>query len=92
VGAGWLWLGAFGVVALRGLLQPLPAPVAAAMYPGPERVAALARLATWRDLGAGLGPLAAGMLLPILPHALLYGATALALAVAALALRQQRGA
>ncbi len=88
IGFGALWPGALAVVLLRGLLQPLPAPVAAAAAPAAGRVAALARLATWRDLGAGLGPLAAGVLLPVLPPALLYGAAALALAAASLALRQ----
>jgi hypothetical protein len=88
IGFGALWPGALAVVLLRGLLQPLPAPVAAAAAPAAGRVAALARLATWRDLGAGLGPLAAGVLLPVLPPALLYGAAALALTAASLALRQ----
>ncbi|MBV1797208.1 MFS transporter [Siccirubricoccus sp. G192] len=92
IGGGALWLGALSVVLLRGLLQPLPAPVAAAAAPGPQRVAALARLATWRDLGAGLGPLAAGVLLPVLPPWLLYGAAALGLAAVSLALRRPAGA
>jgi hypothetical protein len=70
------------VVGLRGLLQPLPAPVAAARVPGTERVAALARLATWRDIGAGVGPLVAGVLLPLAPAALLYAAAALLLGAA----------
>jgi cytochrome c biogenesis factor len=73
------------VVGLRGLLQPLPAPVAAARARPEERVATLARLATWRDIGAGVGPLLAGVLLPVLPPLLLYGAVGLALAVASLA-------
>lgn len=90
IGLGALWTGAVLVVLLRGLLQPLPAPVAAAAYPGPGRVPALARLATWRDLGAGLGPLAAGLLLPVLPPWLLYGGTALVLAVAAVAVALPR--
>lgn len=86
MGLGWLWTGAVAVVLLRGLLQPLPAPVAAAEHPGPGRVAALARLATWRDIGAGLGPLAAGLLLPLVAPAPLYGGAALLLAASALAL------
>ena len=90
IGAGAIWLGAIAVVLLRGLLQPLPAPVAAAANPGAARVGALARLATWRDLGAGTGPLAAGLLLPILPAAVLYTATAIALVLAALAVGQRR--
>lgn len=85
IGSGLLWFGAVLVVMLRGLIQPLPAPVVAAANPGPDRVPALARLATWRDLGAGVGPLLAGALLPILPHWLLYGGAALLLAVSAAA-------
>ena len=61
--------------------------MAAAAAPGPARVGAVARLATWRDLGAGLDPLAAGVLLPVLPPWLLYGAAALGLVAASLALR-----
>ena len=90
IGVGVLWIGALAVVGLRGLLQPLAPPVAAALVPPTERVSALARLATWRDLGAGLGPLIAGALLPILPTWLLYGAAALALAVSALSLHLAR--
>lgn len=79
IGAGWLWVGSALVVGLRGLMQPLPAPVAAARAAPADRVGALARMATWRDLGAGLGPLVAGFLLPLLPPLLLYGAAALLL-------------
>lgn len=86
---GALWLGAVSVVVLRGLIQPLPAPVAAALHPGPERVRALTRLATSRDLGAAVGPLVAGALPPIMAKSILYGTTALLLAVAALAMREQ---
>ena len=91
VGDGALWVGALAVVLLRGLLQPRPAPVVAALHPGPGRVPALARLATWRDLGAGAGPLVAGVLLPLVPAALVYGVTAAALLAAALALRVRPG-
>lgn len=90
IGMGALWLGALGVVGLRGLLQPLAPPVAAALVPPADRVSALARLATWRDLGAGIGPLIAGVLLPILPIWLLYGAAALGLAASALSLHLVR--
>jgi hypothetical protein len=88
MGLGAVWSGAIAVVLLRGLIQPLPAPVAAAANPGPGRVRALARLATWRDLGAAFGPLAAGALLPVVPAFALYGMTALLLAGAALAMRR----
>jgi predicted MFS family arabinose efflux permease len=83
IGVGFLWSGALLVVLLRGLIQPLPAPVVAVENPGRDRVPALARLATWRDLGAGAGPLLAGALLPLVPHPLLYGAAALLLAISA---------
>jgi hypothetical protein len=84
IGAGALWVGAVLVVTLRGLIQPIPAPLVAIENPGGDRVPALARLATWRDLGAGAGPLLAGALLPVLPHSLLYGGAAVLLAVSAI--------
>ena len=59
-------------------------------FQGPPQ-SALARLATWRDLGAGIGPLIAGALLPIVPSSLLYGAAALGLAASALSLHMVRG-
>jgi hypothetical protein len=85
--AGLLWPAAVGVVTLlRGLIQPLPAPVTAALYPGAQRIPALARLATWRDLGAGVGPLVAGLLLPVIPPHFLYADTAALLAISAVAM------
>jgi len=85
IGAGLLWVGAILVVVLRGLIQPIPPPLVAIENPGRDRVPALARLATWRDLGAGAGPLLAGALLPIVPHEVLYGAAAVLLAGSAAA-------
>ena len=80
-----LWVGAVLVVVLRGLIQPIAAPVVALENPGRNRVPALARLATWRDLGAGAGPLLAGALLPLVAHEVLYGVAAALLAVSAIA-------
>lgn len=91
IGLGALWSGVIAVVLLRGLIQPLPALVAAEANPGPGRVRALARLATWRDLGAGIGPLVAGALLPVVAPSVLYGITAALLAGTALAMRGQSG-
>ena len=85
IGAGVLWVGAILVVVLRGLIQPIPPPLVAIENPGRDRVPALARLATWRDLGAGAGPLLAGALLPIVSHEVLYGAAAVLLAGSAAA-------
>jgi MFS family permease len=87
IGAGEFWLGAILVVIIRGLIQPIPPPLVALENPGRDRVPALARLATWRDLGAGAGPLLAGALLPIVPHEVLYGGAALLLATSAAAVR-----
>lgn len=91
VGIGLLWSGAVLVMLLRGLIQPLPAPVAAADNPGPARVPALAKMATWRDLGAGAGPLLAGLLLPVLPASLLYSGAAVLVAATAIGVAGRRG-
>jgi MFS family permease len=85
-----LWLGVLVTVVLRALLQPLPAPVVAEAYPGAARVAALARQATWRDIGAGAGPLVAGLLFPVAPVIVIYGGAAALLAAASLWLAVQR--
>lgn len=85
ISAGALWTGVVAVVLLRGMLAPLSAPVAAAANPGASRVIAIARMATWRDLGAGVGPLLAGIVLPVAPMAL-YAGSAAVLAAATLAL------
>src|SRR4051794_833041 len=85
IAIGALWAGVIAVVLLRGMLQPLPAPVAAAATPGSARVATIARMATWRDLGAGAGPLFAGIVLPFAPRGL-YLAAALVFAMSTLAL------
>ena len=71
---------------LRALIQPLPAPVVAEAYPGAGRVPALARQATWRDIGAGAGPLAAGLLFPIAPAGAIYLGAAVLLAGSSLLL------
>lgn len=84
-GIGWLWSCAAAIVVLRALQLPLLAPIVALHHPGPDRVRALAARSVWRDIGAGLGPLAAGLLLPVLSSLWLYGIPAVALALAALA-------
>ena len=84
-----LWVGVVTTVMLRALIQPLPAPVVAEAYPGAARVPALARQATWRDIGAGAGPLAAGLLFPVAPAAAIYvGAAALLAGSSLLLLRK----
>jgi predicted MFS family arabinose efflux permease len=80
----WLWIGAVGAITLRAISGPLSAPVVAAAYPGAARVPALARQATWRDIGAGAGPLVAGIVFPILSPLAIYGFAALVLCAASL--------
>ncbi len=84
LGGPLLWIGAIAVITLRALLQPLPAPVVAEAFPGPARVPALARQATWRDIGAGTGPLAAGVLFPIMPAIAIYAGAAALLAASSI--------
>ncbi len=90
-GTGWLWSCAAAIVVLRALQLPLLAPIVARRHPGPERVGALAARSVWRDIGAGLGPMAAGLLLPVLPAPWLYGLPAAMLAAAALACGRTAG-
>jgi MFS family permease len=84
-GLGWLWTCAAAIVVLRALQLPLLAPIVAHRTPGPERVQALASRSVWRDIGAGTGPLMAGLLLPFMSTFWLYSVPALLLAVAAVA-------
>ncbi|MEM9354674.1 MAG: MFS transporter [Pseudomonadota bacterium] len=84
LGGPLLWVGAVSVIVLRALLQPLPGPVVAEAFPGSARVSALARQATWRDIGAGTGPLAAGLLFPIFPAFGIYTGAALMLGASSL--------
>lgn len=83
--SGLLWGGAACIVVLRALQLPLLAPIVALRHPGPGRVQALAGRAIWRDIGAGTGPLVAGVLLPLVAAGWIYTVAALLLAGAALA-------
>lgn len=82
-GAGWLWSCAAMLVVLRALQLPLLPPLVARRTPGPDRVRALAARSVWRDIGAGTGPLLAGLLLPIAPPVWIYGVPAVLLVWAA---------
>jgi hypothetical protein len=84
-GAGWIFSAGAAIVVLRALQLPLIAPIVARRTPGAGRVQALAARAVWRDIGAGTGPMAAGLLLPVLPSFWLYAVPALLLAMAAVA-------
>lgn len=88
-GLGWFWSCAAAIVVLRALQLPLLAPIVAHRTPGPDRVHALAARSVWRDIGAGTGPLLAGLLLPFMSPAWLYSVPALLLAWAAVACARQ---
>ncbi|MBS0537255.1 MAG: MFS transporter [Proteobacteria bacterium] len=89
-GAGWLWSCAAAIVVLRALQLPLISPIVAHRTPGPGRVQALAARNVWRDIGAGTGPLAAGVLLPIVPSIWIYAVSAGLLAISAVAVVVRR--
>jgi DHA1 family inner membrane transport protein len=89
-GAGWLWSCAAAILVLRALQLPLLAPIVASRYPGPDRVRALASRSVWRDIGAGVGPMLAGWLIPVTSPIMLYGAVAACLGAAALATLRYR--
>ncbi|MEI6201853.1 MAG: MFS transporter [Enhydrobacter sp.] len=84
-GAGWIFTGAALIVVLRALQIPLIAPIVAKRTPGAGRVQALAARAVWRDIGAGTGPMIAGLLLPIAPSFWIYAVSATLLALSAVA-------
>jgi MFS family permease len=83
-GFHWLILGAGGVLILRALQLPLVTTLVAELNPGAARVQALAGNAVWRDVGAGVGPLLAGVLLPLASAAWVYSIAGLAVVVSAL--------
>ena len=87
-----LWVGNIATIVLRALMQPLPGPVVAETFGQDARVGALAAQATWRDIGAGAGPLVAGFLLPIAAPVLIYGASAALLAATSTMLSREQQA
>jgi MFS family permease len=83
-GSHWLIAGAASVLVLRAVQLPLVTTLVAQRNPGPGRVQALASNAVWRDIGAGVGPLLAGVLLPITSAVWVYALAGLAIALSAL--------
>jgi hypothetical protein len=90
-GLGWVWGGAAVIVVLRALQLPLLAPIVAMRTPGPERVQALVSRSVWRDIGAGTGPVLAGLLLPIMAPVWIYAVPAALLGVAAIMCARRPG-
>jgi MFS transporter, DHA1 family, inner membrane transport protein len=89
-GLGWLWTSALAIMMLRALLLPLPAPLVALRTPGAGRIQALATRSVWRDIGAGVGPVLASLLLPIVSSVWIYSASACLLSLAAFVCYRQR--
>ena len=82
-GSHWVIVGAAAVLVLRALQLPLVTTLVAERNPGTLRVSALASNAVWRDIGAGLGPLLAGLLLPVASAPWVFGLAGAAIAVSA---------
>lgn len=82
-GMHWVVAGAACVLILRALQLPLVTTLVAERNPGGARVTALASNAVWRDVGAGLGPLLAGLLLPVASAPWVFTIAALAIAASA---------
>jgi MFS transporter, DHA1 family, inner membrane transport protein len=89
-GLGWLWPCSLAILLLRALLLPLLPPLVALRSPGAARIPALAARSVWRDMGAGAGPVLAGLLLPAVPPPWIYGSAALLLSSAAMACWRRR--
>ncbi|TFF13855.1 MFS transporter [Pseudomonas sp. BCA14] len=82
-GSYWVIVGAAAVLVLRALQLPLVTTLVAERNPGSMRVSALASNAVWRDIGAGLGPLLAGLLLPVAAAPWVFGLAGAAIALSA---------
>ena len=66
----------------RGALASLgPAVIAQSLDPDEDALGPLARMQTWRDIGASCGPLATGVLLTVLSAEIQHAIVAVALAV-----------
>lgn len=83
-GSEWVIAGAAAVLVLRALQLPLVTTLVTERNPGSMRVSALASNAVWRDIGAGFGPLLAGLLLPVASASLVFGLAGAAIAISAL--------
>lgn len=82
-GSHWLIAGAASVLILRAMQLPLVVTIIAQRNPDKGRVQAIAANAVWRDIGAGVGPLLAGVLLPVASATWVYAIAGLAIALSA---------
>jgi MFS transporter, DHA1 family, inner membrane transport protein len=89
-GSQWFVICGGGILVLRALQLPLVTTVVAQQHPA-TRVQALASNAVWRDIGAGIGPLLAGFLLPVASLLSIYTGAAICLSISALLCGLQYG-
>jgi len=81
VAVGFTITGALLMLLFRGALASLgPAVIAQSLTSDQDALGALARMQTWRDIGASAGPLATGFLLTVLSAELQHGIVAVAMA------------
>lgn len=85
---GWVLLGAAAIVLTRGALSTLAVVMVARLNPG-QHMSALSVYATWRDLGAAVGPLVAALTVDALGVPIVYSTLGILL-LAMLALRARR--
>ena len=71
IGMNWLVVGSCLLVIARGALGTLFAAAVAKIYQD-NKVKALARNQTWRDIGAAAGPLVAGAALTVISPEILH--------------------
>ena len=81
IGGGLLMLGSIALIVSRGALGTLFPAAVARIYPA-DKIKALARNQTWRDVGAAAGPLAAGACLAFIRPEVMHIFVALAFILA----------
>ncbi len=82
VAIGFTVTGALVMLLFRGALASLgPAVIAQSMRTDQDALGALARMQTWRDIGASAGPLVTGFLLSVLSAEIQHGLVAIGIAV-----------
>ena len=80
VAIGYTVLGALIMLLFRGALASLgPAVIAQSLDANEVALGPLARMQTWRDIGASCGPLTTGVLLTVLSAEIQHGIVAVAL-------------
>ena len=81
VALGFTVAGALVMLLFRGALASLgPTVIAQSLSADEDAIGPLARMQTWRDIGASCGPLVTGYLLTVLSAEMQHGLVALAIA------------